>query len=86
MSDLTTDSICQEYNIKCHYFVCHKEKYDIFVAKHRSNEFYELQWDFKNQQEVLYNINKPSELAAEAYFMLLELIAASSDFFTGQYI
>jgi hypothetical protein len=45
--------------------------------------FYELQWDFKNQQEVLYNINQPSELAAEAYFMLPELIATSSDFFTG---
>jgi len=33
MSDLTTDSICQDYNIKCHFFICHKEKYDIFVAK-----------------------------------------------------
>jgi len=50
-----------------------QRKYDIFVAKHRSNKFYELQWDFKTQQEVLYNINKPSELAAEAYFMLPQL-------------
>jgi len=55
-------------------------------TKHRSNKFYELKWYFKNQQELLYNINKPSELAAEAYFILSELIAASSDFFTGRYI
>lgn len=83
---MTTNSICQECNIKCHYCICHKEKCDIFVAKQRSNKFYELKWDFKNQQELLYNINKPSELAAEAYFILAELMAASSDFFTGQYI
>jgi hypothetical protein len=82
MSYLTTDSICQECNIKCHYFICLKEKYDTFAAKYRSNKFYELKWDFKNQQELLYKINKPSELAAEAYFTLAELIAASS----GQYI
>jgi hypothetical protein len=56
------------------------------IAKHRSNQYYELKWDFKNQWELLCNINKPSELAAEAYFILAELIAASSDFFTGQYI
>jgi hypothetical protein len=81
MSDLSTDGICQEYKIKCIILYVTKKNMTYLQQKHRSNTFYELKWAFNNQQELLYSTNKPRESAAEAYFILADLTAASSGFF-----
>jgi hypothetical protein len=51
MSDLSTDSICQEYNTVIISYVT-KKHMTYLQQKHRSNKFYKLKWAFKNQQEL----------------------------------
>jgi hypothetical protein len=81
MSDSSTDSIYQEYNIKCIILYATKKNMTHLQQKHRSNKFYELKWAFKTQQELLYSTNKSKESAAEEYFISADLTAASLGFF-----
>ncbi len=83
----TTHMICKDYNVRRHYSSKHATEYDKYTGLLREEKIKKLENVLKKQQSVFTHINKVTDVAVKASYMVAHEIALSSKpFVDGEFI